>query len=185
MTADDRERQWADWMVAGLGGDEAAYRRLLTALAPALRGKVRRALARWGVPDADAEDIVQDALLAIHLKRHTWRREDAIGPWIEAIARYKLVDALRRRGRRGEVPIDGLGDFLPGDDDPAENLGRRDAERLVDRLGGTQGRIVRAVAVEGTSIRDTAQSLGMNEGAVRVALHRGLKTLSKLYRVEP
>jgi RNA polymerase sigma-70 factor, ECF subfamily len=52
-------------------------------------------------------------LLAIHLKRHTWDAAAPLGPWVRAIARNKLIDALRRRGRRVEIPIDDFADFLP------------------------------------------------------------------------
>ena len=60
----------------------------------------RGAFSRAGVGDADVEDAVQETLLAIHLKRHTWDPEQPLAPWVYAIARHKVVDALRRRGRR-------------------------------------------------------------------------------------
>ena len=66
-----------------------------------------------GAPVGDAEDIAQETLLAIHLHRNTWRQTDPLGPWVAAIARYKLIDSLRRRGRRTEVAIDELADALP------------------------------------------------------------------------
>lgn len=169
-------------MSAALDGDEAAYRRLLAALTPVLRANARRTLSRMGAPTADAEDIVQETLLALHLHRHTWRRTDPIGPWVTAIARYKLVDVLRRRGRRAEVTIDDLVETLPDTADQEEELGRQQAIRLVDTLDGRQGDVVRAISVEGADIRDTATKLGMSEGAVRVALHRGLKTLAQMYK---
>ena len=66
----DRDAEWAGLMRAANAGDQAAYQRLLLSMAPWLRAIARRGLARWG--DADAEDVVQETLLAIHLKRHTW-----------------------------------------------------------------------------------------------------------------
>jgi RNA polymerase sigma-70 factor (ECF subfamily) len=102
---------------------------------------------------------------------------------VAAIARYKLIDSLRRRGRRTEVAIDELADALPdGGADQEEELGRRQVVQLVDRLQGRQGAIVRAISLEGAGIRDVAAKFGMSEGAVRVALHRGLKSLAQLYR---
>jgi RNA polymerase sigma-70 factor (ECF subfamily) len=179
---DEREGAWAVWMAAALDGDEAAYRRFLESVTPVLRAGARRALARARAPSGDAEDIVQETLLAIHLKRATWRRGEPIAPWIAAIARYKFVDVLRRQSRRAEVPIDDLYDLLPDTADPEEELGRRQAEGLVDAIKGRQGAVVRAITVEGEAIRDTAKRFGMSEGAVRVALHRGLKALATLYR---
>lgn len=177
-----REGVWSEWMTAALDGDEAAYRRLLAALTPVLRANARRALGRMGAPTVDAEDIVQETLLALHLHRHTWRRSDPIGPWVAAIARYKLVDVLRRRGRRAEVTIDDLVEVLPDTADQEEELGRQQAVQLVGTLDGRQGEVVRAISVEGADIKETATKLGMSEGAVRVALHRGLKALAQMYK---
>ena len=183
MALGGRERIWAEWITAALAGDEATYHRLLAALAPVLRANARRTLSQMGAPVGDAEDIVQETLLAIHLHRNTWRQTDPLGPWVAAIARYKLIDSLRRRGRRTEVAIDELADALPdGGADQEEELGRRQVVQLVDRLQGRQGAIVRAISLEGAGIRDVAAKFGMSEGAVRVALHRGLKSLAQLYR---
>src|SRR5690606_41131913 len=77
-------------MRAALGGDEAAYSDFLHRVAAIVRGSARRKLARTGT-GIDAEDIVQETLLAIHLKRHTWRPSEPILPWIFAIARYKFI----------------------------------------------------------------------------------------------
>lgn len=182
MQVGDRERNWAMWMNAALDGDEAAYRRLLSDLAPVLRANARRALARTRAGTVDAEDIVQETLLAIHLKRATWRRQEPIGPWIAAIARHKFVDVVRRHVRRAEAPIDEVYELAAEGGDPEEEVGRRQAEALVGTIKGRQGEVVRAVTVDGDGIRETAQRLGMSEGAVRVALHRGLKALAALYR---
>lgn len=173
----NREEEWAAWMRAAMGGDAAAYRRLLEALTHSLRAVTRRGFAQAGAALNDVEDVVQETLLAIHLKRHTWDMDQPLGPWVRAIARHKLIDALRRRGRRIEVPIDLVIDSLPADEGPS-NLDRQDAHRLVDGLNGRQQAVVRSISIEGKSIRETADRLGMNEGAVRVALHRGLKALA-------
>src|SRR3954463_15320188 len=102
-------------MRSSIAGDNAAYRRLLSAVAPVLRATARRGLARAGQPVDQAEDIVQDILLAVHLKRHTWGAHAPIAPWLFAIARNKLIDALRRRGRRVFVNIDDFAETLPGE----------------------------------------------------------------------
>jgi RNA polymerase sigma-70 factor, ECF subfamily len=183
MASEGREPIWAEWMTAALAGDDSAYHRLLAAMAPVLRANARRTLSQLGAPTADAEDIVQETLLAIHLHRNTWRQTDPIGPWIAAIARYKLIDTLRRRGRRSEIAVDDLADALPdADADQEEALGRRQVAGLVARLDGRQREIVQAISLEGAGIRETAAKFGISEGAVRVALHRGLKALARLYR---
>jgi RNA polymerase sigma-70 factor (ECF subfamily) len=177
--AETRETAWASAMRAGLAGDSAAYRGLLVAITPHLRAIVRRGLA--GTGNADAEDVVQEVLLAIHLKRHTWMTDQPFTPWLNAIARHKTIDMLRKRGRRGEYSIDGLEDVLPA---PMESEGQshNELERLVGRLDGRSHDIVSAISLEGKTIGDVAKAQGMSEGAVRVALHRGLKKLAALYR---
>jgi RNA polymerase sigma-70 factor (ECF subfamily) len=180
----EREAEWADWMRAANAGDAAAYQRLLKALAPTLRSIARRGLARAGRSDAEAEDVVQEALLAIHLKRHTWDADRPIGPWLQAIVRNKLVDNLRRRGD-GDVPIEGLEEILPAEEaKPA--LEARDVEPYLARLSPRQRDVVRAILRDDASIRETAERLKMSEGAVRVALHRGLAALAtRLRRDQP
>ena len=176
----DRERSWTEWMRAANAGDEIAYRRLLEALAPFLRHIVQRNLARAGFGNADVEDIVQETLLAIHLKRQTWDQDQAITPWVRAIARHKVIDSLRRRGRHSELPIDDLLDVLSAE--PAtEHLSSRDAGRLLSTLRGRQRDVVHAISIEGMSTREAADRLKISEGAVRVALHRGLSALAVAY----
>src|SRR5690606_37442856 len=94
-------------------GDGRAYRQLLDALALRLRPVVRRGLARAGRPELDGEDIVQETLLAVHLKRQTWDETQPLMPWVHAIAHYKLVDTLRRRGFREHLPIETMEATLP------------------------------------------------------------------------
>src|SRR5579871_4297557 len=91
---------WSQNMRAAIAGDEGTYRRLLEDIARSVRAMARAAFARARVGDADIEDAVQETLLAIHLKRHTWDSRQPLAPWVYAIARHKIVDALRRRGRR-------------------------------------------------------------------------------------
>lgn len=170
-------------MRRAMDGDGAAYRRFLTDVTPHLRAMARRRCAAFGVPAGEAEDVVQDVLLAIHLKRGTWDRDRPIGPWLSVIVRNKLIDNLRRRGRPGEVPIEDVIDTLAAEEDTtAHDLA--DAGRLLDRLKEPQRGIVRAISLEGADVRETAARLRMTENAVRVALHRALKTLAALYRSE-
>jgi RNA polymerase sigma factor (sigma-70 family) len=181
MNFGEREEEWALLMRGAIAGDSAAYHRFLLAVAPFLRATARRQFARVGAPGGDHEDIVQEVLLAIHLKRHTWDPSRAIGPWVAAITRNKAIDMLRRRGRQTEIPIEDVIEQLP-----AEPTGggedARDVERMLAMLNPRQRDIIRSVSVNGASIREVADRLEMSEGAVRVALHRALKALAARYR---
>jgi RNA polymerase sigma-70 factor, ECF subfamily len=165
-------------MREALLGREEVYRRLLEEMARSLRGVVRNALSRAGRGNADAEDVVQDILIAIHMKRSTWNPSQPLRPWLNAIMRYKLIDCLRRQGSRGMVPIDDLADVLASPEDQAPD--RADAKRLLDQLPARDRAILQGISLEGRSIGETASRLGMQEGAVRVAMHRALKKLAAL-----
>jgi RNA polymerase sigma factor (sigma-70 family) len=171
-------------MRAAISGDAGAYRLFLQAVTPHLRAMARRRGARLGASISDSEDVVQEVLLAIHLKRGSWDPSRPIGPWISTIVRNKMIDTLRRRGRHVSVPIEDVIDTLEAEEQ-ADPLEQRDVDRLLSRLKDPQRDIVRSISVEGTSVRDTAARLSMTEGAVRVALHRALKALAALYRSEP
>jgi RNA polymerase sigma-70 factor (ECF subfamily) len=177
----DRDAQWSDLMRAARRGDGAAYELCLREMATGLRPLVRRGLKRTGVNPAETEDVVQDILIAVHLKRQTWDETRPIGPWIAGIARYKIIDAARRRGGRTDLPIEDFTDMLSAEPEP-DTVSERDVARSLASLPEGQRKVVQAIAVEGASIAVTAQTLNMNEGAVRVALHRGLTTLAKRYR---
>lgn len=164
-------------------GDDGAYRRLLVRVTVWLRVVVRRGLVSAGRSTAESEDIVQETLLAIHLKRDSWDESRRLEPWVRAIARYKLADHLRRRGVHDHVDIDDWSNSLQAAvevDAPAAI----DSRLLLERLPQRQRTIVQEISVEGRSAADVASQLGMSEGAVRVALHRALKALAAFYRRE-
>ncbi len=179
----DHEDEWTGLMRSAIAGDIAAYQRLLGAVAPVLRATARRGLARAGQPVDQAEDIVQDILLAVHLKRHTWDADAPFAPWLFAIARNKLIDALRRRGRRVFVNIDDFAEAIPGEM-PEETVPAREVAAHLEALPARQRDVLQSIAVDGASIKATAAKLSMSEGAVRVALHRGLASLTARLRKE-
>jgi RNA polymerase sigma-70 factor, ECF subfamily len=121
--------------------------------------------------------------LAVHLKRHTWDAEAPFAPWLFAIARNKLIDTLRRRGRRVFVDIDEFAEILPGQ--PAEEtVPAREVAAHLQNLPARQRDVLQSIAVDSASIKATAQKLAISEGAVRVALHRGLANLTARLREE-
>jgi RNA polymerase sigma-70 factor (ECF subfamily) len=171
------ETEWAALLRAANSGDGRAYARFLSEITPVLRGIVR---ARGRALSADQhEDIVQEVLLAIHRKRHTWREDRPLRPWLFAIARYKVADAFRARGTHVQLALDDFAEVLeaePGGDPTAA----RDANRLIDQLEPRAADIVRAISLEGEEPAVAGQRLHMSEGAVRVALHRAMKQLMAL-----
>lgn len=173
------EDRLGDMMRLALGGDSTVYATLLKEIATLARGTARGALRRRGRSEADLEDIVQEVLLAIHLKRETWDPGRPFGPWLGAIVRHKLIDVMRKR-RIGDVAVEELAEFLPAANaDPSDAY---DVERTLASLPERSRQIVRAIAIEGRSAAQVGVDLAMNEGAVRVALHRALKDLAARFR---
>ena len=177
----EREDEWSGLMRSAIAGDSAAYHRLLRSVTPVLRAAARRGLARAGQPADQSEDIVQDILLAVHLKRHTWDANAPFAPWLFAIARNKLIDALRRRGRRVFVNIDDFSEIIPSEP-LEETVPAREVAAHLEALPARQRDVLQSIAVDSASIKATAAKLSMSEGAVRVALHRGLASLTAKLR---
>jgi RNA polymerase sigma-70 factor, ECF subfamily len=167
-------------LLCGLSGDESAYRVFLQELSIHLRAFLRRRLAR--IPD-EVEDLVQEALLAIHNQRHTYDAGQPVTAWIHAIAKYKLIDLLRRRALREDFhePLDEASELVAGEDNQAADA-RRDLATLLEQLPDKQRLPIVYMKIEGLSAARTGQLVGMSESAVKVAVHRGLKVLATLVR---
>jgi len=174
----EKEKRWTELMDRSLAGDSGAYRELLILLTIAVRNAVRGRVRSAGI---DAEDVVQEVLLALHLKRGTWAPGTPVALWLAAIARNKIIDAHRRRGRRLVVPIDDVLETLwvqePDSDEQAHDLGR-----ALSKLPKRQREVVQGVSLEGRSAREVGERLKMSEGAVRVTLHRSLRALASSFR---
>jgi RNA polymerase sigma factor (sigma-70 family) len=162
-------------------GDRVAYERLLQELAAYLRGIVSYWLRRWGLNPIESEDVVQEVLLAVHLRRSQWDPDRPLMPWLNAIARYKTIDAVRRlrQASRGRVDLseEDWSALVALDEAQHAGMTARDIEQLIAALPPGQQAVVRAVGIGGASHKEAAAQLGIKEGAVRVAFHRALKKL--------
>jgi RNA polymerase sigma-70 factor, ECF subfamily len=164
-------------MIKGLSGDSAAYSALLKRVAEALRAYFRRRLFRQ---PQDAEDLVQDVLMAIHAKRGTFDVSQRLTTWVYAIAQYKLIDYLRRAKRRGvSVPIEDESELFMESGDASASA---DIETLLEHLPEKQRETIRLVKLEELSVREAAGRAGISESDVKVSVHRGMKKLSKIIK---
>jgi RNA polymerase sigma-70 factor (ECF subfamily) len=162
-------------MLAALAGDAAAYRGLLKTLTPHLRGYFARRLSN----KAEAEDLVQETLIAIHVKRASFDRSQPFTPWLHAVARYKLIDHFRRSGVRKTLPLEEADSVMADGDSEAADAAR-DVEKLLAQLPAQKRALLRDVKLEGLSTAEAAAKTGMSESAVKVGVHRSLKALSRL-----
>ncbi len=178
------ETELKELMLASLDGDGAAHRALLERLSRRLRAYYKGKLAGIGRDATEAEDLVQEAVLAIHVKRHTYDPAQPLTPWVHAIARYKLIDFLRRnRASFADVPIDEADEVMAHDDNvSAEST--YDVRRLMERLPKKMRCSIEAVKLDGLSIAEAAERCGISEPGVKVNIHRGLKALAALIAQE-
>jgi RNA polymerase sigma-70 factor (ECF subfamily) len=166
-------------MLAGLRGDAAAHRALLDRLSRRLRGYYKGKLTRIGRSATDAEDLVQEVLLAIHTQRHTYDPTEPFTPWMHAIARYKLIDYLRttRAAALVDLPIDDAREVVARDDHVGVESAF-DLYRLLSRLPQRMRRVIQCVKLQGLSAGEAAEECEMSESAVKVNVHRALRTLA-------
>lgn len=171
----------ADFL-AGLTGDGRRYEVALKGCATLLRrffsSRLRRVAPAMA---ADDEDLVQECLLALHLKAHTYDADQPFEPWMYAVARYKLIDLLRRRQPGREISLDLLSETheFADDADRSEPTAAADLDVLLARLPAKQRRPIELVKLEGRSVVEAATSTGLSISAVKIGIHRGLKTLAK------
>lgn len=163
-------------LVAGLEGDNKAYLLFLKHLSMHLRAFFRKRLGQ--LPD-EVEDLVQEVLLAVHNQRHTYDKRLPLTSWVHAIAKYKLVDFLRRRAGREALndPLDDESEVFAATDSAAAEA-RWDMEKMLDLLPDRQRLPIRHVKLEGLSIVEAARLTGMSESAIKIGIHRGLKALA-------
>jgi len=178
-----KEERLRGLLLRGLAGESSAYHEFLKELAAHLRAFLRRRLAR--MPE-EVEDLVQESLLAVHNQRHTYDPNQPLTAWVLALARYKLIDLLRRRSRTDLLhdPLPEESELLAASDEEAANA-RRDIAKLLDGLPDRHRLPILYVKLEGLSVAEAARRAGMSESAIKVGVHRGLKALAQRVRSKP
>lgn len=157
-------------MEAALAGDQAAYTHLLREMLAWLRGFYARRL-----PAAAADDAAQDALIAVHRKRHTYQPGRPVRPWVAAIARYKWIDGLRNA--RLHVDLDEAA--LPAQDASGAIDGAMTLHTLLAGLKPAQAEVIRLVKLRGYSVAEASRMTGQFESLVKINIHRGIARMAR------
>lgn len=175
----------ADGRLAGLmrsaqDGDAAAYAELLRRAAPILRNAVRRQMPF--LPVQDVEDIVQEVLLSLHAVRATYDPGRPFRPWLLAILRHRIADNARRHARRAahEVKVERLPETISHASTNREEDGYGDPDalrRAIRHLPKGQREAIEMVKLRELSLKEAAERTGMSVGALKVAVHRAIKSL--------
>jgi RNA polymerase sigma-70 factor, ECF subfamily len=169
------EERLKSLMLQSLDGDEEAYRRLLRESGERLRAYFSRRLSDPSM----ADDLVQETLIAIHTRRGSYDRERPFTVWLHAIARYKLIDHVRKLGRHKSVAIDDMPEELIAVDERDSVGARQDLDQMLETVSDLHRGLIRAVKIEGRSIAEASAASGLSESAVKVAIHRALERLKK------
>ena len=167
LTASDH---WGELMVATQNGHGGAYRRLLSEMSEWLVRYFQRRL-----PSGDVDDAVQETLLAVHRRRHTYDPQYPLRPWLAAIAKRKWIDQLRSLGRR---PAEELPDELSVDDHESSVISSSVLASLLEELRPPQAQAILLVKVQGYSIEDASRETGLSPSAIKMNIHRGLARLT-------
>jgi len=172
-------------MRAAQAGDAAAYAELLEDVALRLRRIVRRRRRFLGAEDI--EDLVQDVLLSLHAIRATYDPERPFIPWLLAITRNRLADGARRYARHAahEVPVEHLPVTFSdeGANTSVEIFVEIDAlKEAIEALPPGQRTAVELLKLREMSLKEAAATSGTSIGALKVAVHRGIRALRRMLR---
>jgi RNA polymerase sigma-70 factor (ECF subfamily) len=156
-------------------GDRASAEELMKRLVPILR--------RFFLSNLDSrqtsEDLVQETLLRLHRARHSYRPNDAVLPWVYAIARHTKVDQYRKRLRTAkheeqtepEVLHNLQGDPQVGHEQTT------DFETLMTYLPQSQREVITMLKVLGMSVEEVARVTSSSVGSVKQKAHRAYEKL--------
>ena len=177
---EQHDRQLSSLMRKAQDGDQAAYASLLREVLPILKRVVQ---ARLGfLPVMDREDLVQEILMSVHAARATYDPTRPFKPWLMTITHNRMVDQARRNSRRNanemsvdEYPAD-VADAAAGA--AADRYGDPEQlRRAIKVLPKGQRSALELLKLREMSLKEASQATGMSIGALKVSVHRAIKTL--------
>lgn len=172
---DQGDRRLGGLMATAQAGDRAAYDALLRDCVPVIRAVARGR----GVPPEAVDDVVQETLLTVHRARHTYDPSRSFQAWLRTIAERRAIDLLRRQGRQRSREVH---DEIAYETHPAASpapAAEVDAglRQAIDGLPEGQRQAIEELTLKDRSLAEAAQATGRSPGALKVNLHRALKTL--------
>lgn len=159
-------------MAKAQNGDKKAYNEALTLCEAWLKVYLPRRLAPEHV-----EDAIQETLMAVHRKRHTYDPSRPFPPWFVAIARFKWLDRLRSHYKQEHEE---LGDDYGVESHEETVLARLVLENVLSNLTEAQATVLKMAKIEGRSVEEISLATGQSSSLVKVNIHRARKKLMKL-----
>lgn len=181
------DQEFSSLMRAAQRGDQAAYTRLLHKVMPLLQ-RVLRTRQRF-LQSADRDDLMQEVLLSLHRGIAAYDPGREFVPWLMAIARNKMADHARRfaRSAANEVLVEDPGEIGAAEPHGSEREQFGDPEALreaIGRLSVRQRKAIELVKMHELSAEEAARLIGTSPGALRVSIHRAMKTLRALLAID-
>lgn len=174
-------RRLATLMRAAHKGDYSAYREFLLIIRPLIRGVIRR--RRSFLQAHDVEDLVQEVLVALHSAHTSYDPDRPFLPWLVAITRNRLADHARRHIRRSqaEVPVEYLSEAslaeVPAYMDTDLHGDLQALGLAINNLPPGQRQAIHLLKLREASLKEASRLTGMSVSALKVAVHRAMKSL--------
>jgi RNA polymerase sigma-70 factor, ECF subfamily len=165
-----------DLVASAKAGDRAAFEELVSQT----HRRVYTLALRLVGDRAEAEDVAQEAYLRMFRGLAGFREEARFETWMYRIVANCAVSALRRRGRFGDVVSDEDLDLPAPEQTEQQTVDSDELTRALAELPEGQRVVVILKDVYGLSCREIGDELGVEEGAVKVRLHRARKRLADL-----
>jgi len=170
-------------LLAAREGDQRAGRYVMSTHGPSMVRTAWSVLGRYG--GSEAEDVVQEAFIAA-LTTPALPTGD-VGAWLRAITVRKALDWLRRTRRRGEQS---LSETAPTAPEPSaggnldSTLDVLTVRKGLSRLSTNDRAVLTLVDLEGRSMAEAAETLGLTRVAVKLRASRARRKLARLLRPE-
>ena len=160
-------------------GDQLAMRTLFA--------RYRVAIYRWLLrlvgDEALAEDLLSDVFLDVWRKAASFEARSSVSTWLLAIARYKALSA-RRQQPHAELNDELASTVADPADDPELVLQKKDRAELLRqslaKLSPEHGEVIDLVYYHGKSVKEVAETIGINEATVKTRMFYARKKLAEL-----
>jgi RNA polymerase sigma-70 factor (ECF subfamily) len=154
-------------------GDRRAFDELYRRTSPWLLGRLRRRCA----DDDVVADVMQETYLAVWRAAGSFAGSATSGSavgWLWTIAAHRLVDAFRRRARQNQMPAVPLAESVApaAEDEVLAGWVGHDLERALLELPPEAREVLRAMVLDGFSVRETSVLLGVPENTVKSRARR-------------
>lgn len=165
------EERMRELLRSSMDGDQQSYEAFLT-MASAVVKRYLSVISKGFVDAQTLEDLQQEVVLSLHQKKHTYTWDRPLLPWVYAITRYRYIDFYRQKKRLPQVVE--LNEMYGVSEEEGQSL---DWEELLGMLTPKQRQMFALVKIEGQSYAQAAGTLNMSVSALKVSMHRAVKSL--------